>query len=211
MFIKFTYTFLVLMVTTWLTVKAQDIQLTGGNLCSNGQNGTTIGITDSDPSKYYALFHDGKRIAIQQYDSGITPNPITFGHFTEPGVYTIKQFDDFVSQNTSVRGKAISGQIHIYATPVVYLKQDTLETQSGKLFSFQPQSSMNDADFMWTASIKEGKLKKFNSNGKGMIELTLELLEAQATQVVFSITPIAPASKGGCMGSPRELTLWVNP
>jgi len=198
--------------TLWFSsAYGQSYQLTGADLCSDGSQSTTISLSDSDPAKYYALFRDNQLLAIQQCASGTSPNQILFGNFSEPGVYTAAEFNSFKSDVTPSDGKAIAGQVRINRVPLIYITNKPLVAKSGERFLYQPISSIKESEFTWTAKVVEGKPAKFDKNGKGLIDLTFALTDGKPAKVIFSITPIAPSSSGGCMGDPGDLTVIINP
>jgi hypothetical protein len=192
-------------------VQAQTIQLTGADICSDGIATTTIGLSKTDTVKAYALYRDGRQQLIRQFKGDSKGNPVPFGSFSAPGVYTAMQFDRFDSMPDPKWGKLIPGEVKIHAVPILLMKQDTIEIKSGEVFSFMPETTITNTHVIWTAILKEGKLKSYYEKGRGLIVLPLVLAGKQAAVVVFTFTPYAPESSGGCMGIPRKLTLKVVP
>ncbi len=190
---------------------AQNIYLTGTDICTDGTQSTEIGITDSDPAKHYALFRDGIQLMMFQQYSDQDTNPITFGTFSEPGIYRVYQFERHGSNMNPNDGIAIGDQVHIKPMPVMFIPDEPITTQSGNTFNYEPKADIRDATFTWTATVAGGKVKKFNNRGRGDISMKLELDGDKPSQVVFSITPIAPDHLGGCMGHTRDLIVNIEP
>jgi hypothetical protein len=202
--------FLLLIIAN--VVWSQNIRLTGTDICSDGTLTTEIRLSDADPDAFYALFCDEQRLSLRQISSGIKPNPINFGEFSQPGVYTVVQYpNNSNDMNNPNKGTLISGKVHIKPVPKIFIPNEPMQVKSGETFIYRPKADMSDATFTWTASVAEGKLKKFETNGNGNIALNFEIIGEKSAKVIFSITPVAPDFKGGCMGTTHDLTLWVLP
>jgi hypothetical protein len=200
---------LVLFSISW--ANAQSIFLTGTDICTDGTQSTEIGITDSDPTKHYALFRDGLQLMMFQQHSDQETNPITFGTFSEPGIYRVFQFDRHGSNMNPNNGIAIGEKIHIKPMPVLLVSDEPITTQSGMFFTYEPKSDIRDASYSWTATVTRGKMKKFTDRGRGDINQKLELEGEKPAQIVFSITPVAPDHLGGCMGDTSDIIVNIEP
>lgn len=191
-------------------VFSQNITLIGSDICTDGTISTEIGLSDTDPNAFYALFCNEQRVSLRQLNSGRKPNPISFGEFAQPGVYTVVQFsansNDF---KNPANGKLISGKIHIKPIPKIFLQDKPIQVKSGEIFSYTPKSDINDANFIWSATVAEGKLKRFDANGKGHIALPLINTGDKPAKVLFSITPVAPDYLGGCTGTVQQLIVLI--
>ncbi len=191
---------------------AQSIYLTGTDICTDGTQSTEIGITDSDPDAFYALFRDGERISLRQHNSGTTPNPISFGEFAHPGFYTVVEFSDYTKDLKNPNdGIQIAGHVHIKQIPELFIQREPLVVKSGEVFKYEPKADLNNTSFIWTASVDKGKVVKFDDRGKGTIEMKFTLKDEKTAQVVFSITPVAPDDLGGCIGKSQELVVFISP
>jgi hypothetical protein len=206
------FTFLMGCIFIISGTNGQNIYLTGTDICTDGTQSTEIGITDAKPDVYYALFRDGERISLRQLNSEASPNPISFGDFSQPGKYTVIEYDDYNSDLRSPNeGRQVTGQINIKPMPVLLIKDDPIIIKSGETFSYEPRADLKDVLFTWTAGVVEGKIKKIDDRGKGEISVMLEVIDEKPAKVIFSITPVAEDHIGGCIGSTRDLIINIEP
>ena len=193
---------------------AQDTRLIGTDICSDGHNNSTvISLMDLRPDKIYSLFRDGQYLSSRQYNPGTTRATLELGEYSEPGIYTVVEFDQsaFNQKNDPHQGRNVPGQVTISREPELLIRKQHKETQitSGSLFNYMPEADMDDVEFIWTASVTQGKVKEFEKEGRNDISLTLELADDKPAVVVFRITPIAPQNMGACAGQTAEITVWV--
>ncbi len=193
---------------------AQDIRLTGTDICSDGYNqSTVITLTDTGPDKIYSLFRDDQYLSSRHYNPGTSPAPLELGEYAEPGVYTVVEFEQstFNQKRNPQHGRQIPGQVTISREPEIFIRKQhkELEITSGALFNYTPEADMEDVEFFWSASVTQGKLKDFEKEGRSNISLTPELAGTDQAEVVFQITPVAPDYKGGCTGRPVEIKVTI--
>lgn len=206
--------FMPALIGTCTKLSAQDIRLVGTNICSDGySNSTVISLSDTYPDKIYALFRDGQRLSARQYNPGTRPSPLDLGAYSEPGVYTVVEFEpaEFNRSNNQNNGRQIPGKVIISREPEIYIREKDKEQEiiSGSLFEYTPTANMENVEFMWTAAIIQGKLKHLEKEGKNNIVFTPELSGSKKAEVIFVITPIAPIHEGGCAGKSIELKIKV--
>jgi hypothetical protein len=190
---------------------AQEIYVTGTDLCSDGTQSTRIGLNDSDPAKMYAIYRDGKFTGVRSVNTERKPNPLDFGEFSETGKYTVVEFP---MANLDIhhpeKGRALKGSVTINRMPDVKLP-DQLEVKSGQALNFTPRVTIEGCTFTWTSRPGSGKVTGNKKSGNGPLTDTLLLQEATAASVIYTITPVSPAHLGSCKGTPRELVVRILP
>ncbi len=195
-------------------IAAQDTRLIGTDICSDGHNNSTvISLMDLRPDKIYSLFRDGQYLSSRQYNPGTTRATLELGEYSEPGVYSVVEFDlsAFNQKNDPQQGRKVPGQVTIYREPEIFIRKQHKETQitSGALFNYIPEANIDDTNFFWTALVTQGKVKDFEKEGRNDISLTLELADNNPAEVVFYITPVAPQHLGACNGQTAEIKVRV--
>ncbi len=207
-------TLLIIVSAMGARIAAQDTRLIGTDICSDGYNNSTvISLMDLRPNNIYTLFRNDQYLSSRQYNPGTTRATLELGEYSEPGVYTVVEFDQsaFNQKHDPQQGRKIPGKVIISREPEILIRKQHKETQitSGSLFNYMPEADMDDVDFHWTASVAKGKVKDFEKEGRGDISLTLELADNNPAEVVFYITPIAPQYLGGCAGQTAEINVLV--
>jgi hypothetical protein len=192
-------------------IYSQQYLLIGSDICSDGSQSTHIGLSDSDPAKFYALYRDSNFLEVKSHNTGKTPNVLEFGNYSEPGKYTVVEFPrtntDFAKPE---KGRKISGSVSINSLPVAYVPAK-LDVRSGTPLNFQPKASVEGCTYKWTAYLKEGAATGFKKNGAGTITDTILLQGKQPACVIYLITPYSPEYLGSCMGNSKELVVWIKP
>lgn len=189
----------------------QAIHLTGTDICSAGSNSTSIGLTNADTAKYYALYHNGVQQVICKFKIEGKIKAILFGDYSQPGIYSAIQFDHFDSIPDPKYGKTIPGEVKIKQSPIISIPSEIVEIHSGDFFNYLPQTNMSNVEIIWTATLLEGKLTKFYEKGRGTIMLPFDLQGNQPAIIKFSFMPVAPEASGSCVGTIRKVTLRVLP
>ena len=192
-------------------IYSQQYSLIGSDICSDGTHSTHIGLSDSDPAKFYALYRDGKFLEVKSQNSEKKPNALDFGSYSESGKYTVIEFSrtnlDF---NKPENGRKINGNVSINKLPVAYVPKK-LEVRSGAPLNYQPKANVEGCTFKWTARLDAGAATGFKKSGAGMIADTILLQGQKPACVIYSITPYSPEYLGTCMGNIQELVVWIKP
>ena len=192
-------------------IYSQQYTVVGTDICSDGTRTTHIGLSDSDPAKFYALYHDGEFLAVKRMNTKKTPNTLDFGSFSDAGKYTVVEFakanPDFEKPES---GKRINGSVSINAVPVLSVSKK-LEVSSGNPLKYMPQANTPGCTYKWTTRLDAGKAKGFRERGEGMITDTIFVQGNQPACVVYLITPFSPEQLGSCMGKSQELVVWIKP
>ena len=190
---------------------AQKITLVGSNICSDGTQSVSIGLSDSDPKKVYALYRDDQMIQVRSINTETSPNPLNFGNMSQPGTYTVSEFaggsNDYSKASS---GKIIKGSVSIFGIPVLTVPKK-LEIKSGSAISFQPKADKEGCIYNWTARIDKGKVKGFKKTGEGMITDKPELEGSEPACIIYSITPMRSSREGACVGNTVDLIVWIMP
>jgi hypothetical protein len=190
-------------------VHAQQYFLTGTDLCSNGAQSTSIGLSDSDPSKMYALYRDDQLLAVRTINTAKVPNPLDFGKFSETGKYTVVEFPEGnLDYRHPEKGRKINGMISINSIPVLDVPEK-MEIKSGVQFSYQPHANIDGCRYKWTTRLESGKTTGYVKSGEGMIADKIVLTGNKPVRIIYLITPFSPGNLGSCMGNTCELTVWI--
>ena len=125
-------------------IYAQVGEMTGSDICGDGHQTTTIGVSGIDPAKYYALYHDGEMLQVRQSSIESKDQGLTFGTFKETGSYTVVVFDNVVKGFPPKLGKPVKRKITISKMPVLFMG-DTLKIKSGEVLNYIPRADLQGA------------------------------------------------------------------
>jgi hypothetical protein len=189
---------------------AQVGEMSGFDLCANGLQTTTIGVSGIDQGKYYALYRDNEMIQVRRTNAEGTEHVLSFGSFKETGVYTAAAFDHVVDGFPSKSGMAVKGKITIARAPVL-LMGDTLRIKSGEVLHYIPKADQQGATFTWTAYLKYGKAAGYSKTGSNSIDDTIRAEGDGAACIIYSITPHGADPIVSCNGEPRDLVVKIRP
>ena len=200
----------VLMIRELNAAIGQIAEISGQNICSDGNQRTTIKVVGMDPEKFYALYLDDKMLQIRRSASKGTDNSLSFGEFGEAGVYTVAVFDKAVEGFPRKSGKSVKGSVVISPMPVVFVK-DTLKVKSGETFHYIPKSNLPETSFSWVSLVKYGAIKGNTKKGSGPIQDVLQVEGNKAGCLVYSITPYRSVNENICTGEARNLVIIISP
>lgn len=190
---------------------AQETQLTGEDICSDGTQLTEIGLDKADSNSYYVLFRDGQQIVKPRQNINSDIHSFLFGSFSKPGIYTASRYATNDSVVDYKMGQQIDGQVIIEKRPVVTIKEDSIVISSGELFLFKPEINRSDVQILWTSTLINGKLKRMYKKGRGPLALTFELVGKKPATLIFSFEPNTSSDAGGCKGNKEKLKVVVVP
>jgi hypothetical protein len=189
---------------------AQVGELSGFDLCANGLQTTTIGVSGIDPGKYYALYHNNEMIQVRRSNAEGTEHVLSFGSFKDIGVYTAAAFDHVVEGFPAKNGMTVKGKITIAQAPVLYMG-DTLRIKSGEVLHYIPKADLQGTTFTWTAYVKYGKAVGYSKTGSNSIDDTIRAEGDGPACVIYSITPHGADPIVSCIGEPRDLVVKIRP
>lgn len=182
--------------------------VTGQNICSDGSQKTSIGVSGISGEKFYVLYLDNNMLQVRRLNSKSTGASITFGEFSEEGLYTVTEFANPVENFPRSSGTQVKGSVAISPTPKL-MPMDTLKIGSGEKINFVPVSNLPETSFSWTSHVKKGTVKGNTGKGNGIIEDRLTLEGAGPASVVYSITPYRSLNGQVCTGETHNLTVKV--
>lgn len=175
----------------------------GENVCTDGSQTTEIGLSDSRGGVFYVLFRNNKSVSfVSRQNSGI----ITFGKFSEPGIYEVVEIEKLQSAHPSKSEGALQkGRVIIEEMPRL-INVKPIEIISGDRLSFIPNTSVPGSRVKWTCKLASGQVTGFSKSGEGAIIDQLVLKNEAEAELVYMLTPISP---GSCFGKTVELKIKV--
>ncbi|MCX6276981.1 MAG: hypothetical protein NT004_02645 [Bacteroidetes bacterium] len=189
---------------------AQVGDLTGSDICGDGRQTTSIGISGADAGKYYALYRNDKLFQVRQSNVEEKDNVLSFGNFKETGYYTAVAFENPVKGFPSRRGKPVNGKITIYPVPTLIMG-DTLKIKSGETIHYVPRADLQGTVFTWSAFLKYGKASGFSKTGSSTIGDTIQVEDDRPACIIYSITPHGADHIVSCNGDARDLVVIIRP
>jgi hypothetical protein len=204
----------VVLALTWFFcagLYAQVGEMSGFDLCANGLQTTSIGVSGIDPGKYYALYRNNEMIQVRRTNTEGSERVLSFGTFKDTGIYTAAAFDNVVDGFPSKKGVAVKGKITISQAPVLYMTGDTLRIKSGEVLHYTPKADVPGATFTWTAYVKVGKAVGYSKTGSNDINDTIRAEGDGPACIIFSITPHSVDPIVSCTGEPRDLVVKIRP
>lgn len=191
-------------------VTAQVAEVSGQNICGDGSQRTTISITGMDQTRYYGLYHDDKLLQLRKSEPVGGERNLTFGEFSEPGVYTAASFDKVVEGFPRKQGTMLKGSVIISRVPVV-LTGDTLRISSGEAINYLPKANLPETSFSWTSSVQSGSVRGNTKKGSGAIQDVIRNEGSIPACLVYSITPFRSENGNICTGESRNLIILISP
>jgi hypothetical protein len=190
---------------------AQVGEMSGFDLCANGLQTTSIGVSGIDPGKYYALYRNNEMIQVRRTNAEGTEHVLSFGTFKDTGIYTAAAFDQVVDGFPSKKGMAVKGKITISQAPVLFMTSDTLRIKSGETLHYIPKADLPGATYTWTAYVKVGKATGYSKTGSNAIDDTIQAEGDGPACIIYSITPHGVDPIVSCTGEPRDLVVKIRP
>ena len=210
MFTKKIRLFILFVVVMIRPVLAQVAEISGQSICSDGRNSTAISILYTAPEKYYSLYKDGQLVQMRQSAVKTQENTISFGNFSEPGVYTAAVFDKIVAGFPMNSGTSAKGSIIIGQAPVV-LAMDSIVLKSGEKVDFMPRADIQGTSFSWTSQVRSGKPRGQSKKGSDAIRDALFAEGGSRATLIYTITPYITRQGLMCTGNSRDLVVIINP
>lgn len=202
--------FTILLICGTENTTAQDVEISGRNICADGSQHTTISITGMDPSRYYGLYQDDKLVQLRKSEAIGGERTLSFGEFSETGIYTAAMFDKVVEGFPKKQGTPIKGSVTISQLPVIFI-QDTLRISSGEAVNYLPKANLPETSFSWTSFVKAGMVKGNTKKGSGAIQDVIRNEGSAKACVVYSITPFRTVNGNICTGESRNLNILISP
>jgi hypothetical protein len=185
-------------------------EISGFDLCSNGMQTTSIGVTGIDPGFYYVLFRNSELVQVRRTNAESAERVLSFGSFKDIGTYSVVAFDKVVEGFPPKSGKPVKGKITIAQAPVLFMG-DTLRIKSGEVLHYVPKADLQGATFTWSAFVKYGKAVGYSKTGSYSIDDTLLVEGDGPACIVYSITPHGADPIVSCQGEPRDLVVKIRP
>lgn len=192
------------------SVFCQVASVTGQNICSDGSQKTTIGVSGINQEKFYVLYLDNNLLQVRRLNTKASESGISFGEFSDEGNYTVYEFVNAVENFPKSRGNAVKGNILISPVPTLFIK-DTLRLKSGEKVNFLPKCNLPETSFSWTSVVKKGMVRGITKKGSGTIEDLLITEGQENAMVIYSITPFRSVNNNLCTGETRNLVVTISP
>jgi hypothetical protein len=188
----------------------QIVDITGTDICADGVQSTSVGVSGVKSGAFYALYRNNELVQVRNLASNSKDQSLSYGIFKEIGVYTVAAFEKPVADFPVKSGNPVKGSVKISAIPVL-VKPDTLKIKSGEAVNYMPKADIEGTTFSWTANIKYGTATGFSKKGSEAIDDLIKLGDGSPACIVYTITPYSSPYSGSCMGATRDLIVIVNP